>query len=257
MDHNSENKAVTTVCRNCGESFTGNYCYNCGQKADTPNIDIKFLIHKIRTVLFKRFDKGIIYTSKQLFTRPGDAVREYIQGKRVKHYDPVSFVMALAAFYALAYHNFNINIFTDITSDDGVLKNIDFAKMNEWVSNHFSLATFAQLPFYTIGSYISFRRQGYNFTEHLTLNTFLAGQRLLLRIATFPLLIIFNGTGSIHVFTNFLILLDFLLMTWSYCQFFNEVPTVKAILLSILSYVIFLLTFTLVLAVVLLIIYRA
>ncbi|WP_337873139.1 hypothetical protein [Ignavibacterium sp.] len=106
-------------------------------------------------------------------------------------------------------------------------------------TDHFSLVTLLFVPIYSIGSFLTFRKQGYNFYEHIYLNTFLASQRLLIRIATFPLLVILDGTENIFLFRDLLILADILLMVWSYTQFFNKVKRIKAILLSVLSYVTF------------------
>jgi hypothetical protein len=99
--------------------------------------------------------------------------------------------------------------------------------------------TFLFVPVYSIGSFLSFRKQDYNFYEHIYLNTFLASQRLLIRIATFPLLVILDGTENIFLFRDMLILADIVLMVWSYTQFFNKVKRIKAVLLSVLSYAIF------------------
>jgi hypothetical protein len=75
---------MNITCKNCHQTYTGNYCNNCGQPADTHKINIHYLWHDIQHGLF-HFDKGVTYTAKQLFTRPGHSIREFIEGKRVKH----------------------------------------------------------------------------------------------------------------------------------------------------------------------------
>jgi hypothetical protein len=61
----------------------------------------------------------------------------------------------------------------------------------------------------------------------------------LLRLATFPLLVIFNGTHHLQTLTRLYIVCDIILMTWTYCQFFNKISKTRAFFLSILSYAIF------------------
>ena len=124
-------------------------------------------------------------------------------------------------------------------SDNTVDGKLDLKSVGNWITDHFSLVTLLFVPVYSIGSFLSFRKQGYNFYEHIYLNTFLASQRLLIRIATFPLLVILDGTENIFLFRDMLILADIILMVWSYTQFFNKVKRIKAILLSVLIYAIF------------------
>ncbi|MBK9331712.1 MAG: DUF3667 domain-containing protein [Ignavibacteria bacterium] len=227
------------TCKNCGQKYEGNFCNNCGQKADTQRIDFKFFKKRIERVLFKFSDKGIFYTVRQLFTRPGIAAREYIEGKRVNHYDPLSLLILLAASYGILYHYFGINFFSNISTGGESTVKIDFIKVNEWFSNHFSLANGIMIPLYSIGSYAVFRNQGYNYTEHLTLNTFLACQRLLLRLFTFPLIVIFHQSDNLQILEYIFIGSDITLLVWSYSQFFDKLTKPKVILLSLLSYLIF------------------
>jgi len=173
-----------------------------------------------------------------LFTRPGHSIREYIEGKRVNHFEPIGLLIAFAAFYAVLYHTFEIDMFSGI-SDSAVDGKLDLRSVGNWITDHFSLVTLLFVPVYSIGSFLSFRKQDYNFYEHIYLNTFLASQRLLIRIATFPLLVMLDGTENIFFFRDLLILADIILMVWSYTQFFNKVKRIKAVLLSVLTYAVF------------------
>lgn len=226
------------TCKNCNNHFEGKYCNNCGQSADTERLDFKFLIKNLHKNFIKYFHKGIFYTSRQLFTRPGHSIREYIEGKRVNHFEPIGLLLTFAAFYAVLYHTFDVNMFSGLSENtlDGKL---DFKSVSNWITDHFAMVTLLFVPIYSIGSYLSFWKQDYNFYEHFYLNTFLASQRLLIRIATFPLLLVLDGTDNLFIFRDLLILSDIVLMIWCYTQFFNKVSKVKAILLGILSYVIF------------------
>lgn len=241
---------MQTICKNCGNNFDGNFCNNCGQTAETNRLDFHYVRKNLQKLLFKYSETGILYTSSQLFTRPGNSIREYLEGKRVRHFEPFALLVTFATLYGILYHYFDINVFSDISGGSEFDK-IDFKWINEWIATHFSLATFFVLPFFTLGSYIAFRKQGYNFVEHLVLNTFLANQRLLLRIATFPVLLILNGTGHIHTLGNIYIFIDILLLTWGYCQFFNTLKLAKSLLLTLLSYLIFYLFFLLLIMIIL------
>jgi ribosomal protein L32 len=230
---------VITVCKNCGHRVAGRFCPECGQSADTDRLDLNFLIKHLRKVLFKYFDNGILYTSRELFTRPGHSIREYIEGKRVRHFEPLPLLVTIAALYGILYNYFGIDFFYSVENDPASSMGIDFVSVNKWFSKHFALASCILIPVYSAGTRIAFRKQGYNFTEHLALNTFSATQRLLFRLAAFPLLVVLNKTEHLKLLLDLLIIADFLLFTWTLCQFFTRMKLARSLMLAVASYVIF------------------
>ncbi|MFH7010272.1 DUF3667 domain-containing protein [Flavobacterium sp. FlaQc-52] len=233
------------TCKNCHQIYTGHYCNNCGQSAETHLINWHFLWHDIQHGLL-HFDKGILYTVKQLFTRPGHSIREFIEGKRVRHFKPLSLVVVLATLYGVLYHFFHVDLVQ--TDSDNPL---NLVKFNEWVSTHFSWVTIASIPLFTIGTYICFRNQGRNFVEYFVLNTFKASQKLVIGILLFPLAYFFSETPQIKTVTVVLYAIDLVLILWTNMQFFNKLSKTKVFFLSLLSHLIFLFLFFLIAAFVL------
>lgn len=229
---------MTTTCKNCGQHFKGHFCNNCGQAAKTHDINFHFLWHDIQHGFF-HFDNGIFYTARQLFWRPGHSIREFIQGKRVRHFKPISLVIVLATVYGLLSHTFHINVVTDIKISGLGNSDINMEQIKEWMDTHYAWVTLIMLPFYSLGSFIAFRKQGYNYMEHLVLNAFLAGQRLFLHIAVFPILYFLNNSPNAESFNNFLSFADFVLIFWAYSQFFNSLSKTKTFWRTIYMYIIF------------------
>lgn len=225
---------MDVTCKNCGQTYTGHYCNNCGQPAATHQLNFHFLWLEIRHDLL-HFDQGIIYSIKQLFTRPGHSIREFIQGKRIRHFKPVSLVLLLATIYIFLYHYFNIS-FTDTSAKT----EIESVKINEWMFSHYSWTVLLTIPLYTIGTSIAFRKQGYNLVEYLILNTFKASQRLVINIALFPLLYYFNGTSTMRTLTLIIYLIDVGLIYWTNAQFFNKLSLKRTLLLTLFSQILFL-----------------
>jgi len=226
------------ICKNCYQVFKGHYCNNCGQSAETHKINIHFLWHDIQHGLL-HFDEGILYSLKKLFTKPGHSIREFIEGKRVRHFKPLSLVVVLATLYGVLYHYFHINLI-QVTSTD---PNVDYLKFNEWMATHFSWITIATIPIFTVGTYICFRNQGYNFVEYFVFNTFKAAQKLFAHILTFPLIYLFNNTPQIQKVTLIIYAVDLILIFWTNIQFFNKMSKTKAFFLSVLSHILFLILF--------------
>lgn len=229
---------MNTICKNCHQTFSGNYCSNCSQSAETHRLDIHFIWHDIQHGLF-HFDKGIFYSAKELFTRPGHTIREYIEGQRVQHFKPISLIIVLATLYGLIYHLLHINLMGTASSNEI----IDSEKFNEWVATHFAWVTLATIPFYTLGTYLSFRKQNYNITELFILNTFKGSQRLFFHIFLLPVYYYFNHSEHIKTVTAIVYFADIILIFWTNIQFFNKISKTKAFVLSILSHVIFLIAF--------------
>lgn len=221
------------ICKNCHQIYKGHYCNNCGQPAETHKINWHFLRHDIQHGLL-HFDAGIPYSLKQLMTRPGHSIREFIEGKRVRHFKPLSLVVVLGAFYGFLFHYFNIDLFSSSANSE-----VDLSEYNEWMATHFSWVTIATIPIYTIGTYIVFRKQGYNFVEFFVLNTFKASQRLFIQILTFPILLYLDSTHHAEKFTLITYLIGIVLIFWTNIQFFNKISKTRAFFLTLVSHMIF------------------
>ncbi|PSD44274.1 hypothetical protein C7E23_04010 [Elizabethkingia anophelis] len=86
---------MTNNCLNCNEELVGKYCNNCSQPASTHRFSLSHVFkHDFVHGIF-HFDKGFFFTIKELFTRPGHSIREYVQGKRVKHFNYFATVLLL------------------------------------------------------------------------------------------------------------------------------------------------------------------
>lgn len=238
---------MDVTCKNCGQTYTGHYCNNCGQPAATHQLNFHYLWHEIRYSLL-HFDQGILYSLKQLFTRPGHSIRDFIEGKRVRHFKPVSLVLLLAAIYIFLYHYFNISF-----NDTSEKTEIESVKINEWMFSHYSWTILLTIPLYTIGTSIAFRKQGYNIAEYLILNTFKASQRLVINIALFPLLYYCNGTGAMGKLSLIIYIIDVAFIYWTNAQFFNKLSLKRTLLLTLLSQLIFLISLIILIAIGLLI----
>nr|WP_294924616.1 DUF3667 domain-containing protein [uncultured Flavobacterium sp.] len=236
---------MNITCKNCGQIFKGHFCNNCGQASETHKINAHFLWHDIQHGLL-HFDAGIPYSLKQLFTRPGHSIREFIEGKRIRHFKPLSLVAVLGALYGFLYHYFHIDLFSN--SNDST---IDLNDYNEWMATHFSWVTIATIPIYTFGTFIVFRKQGYNFFELFVLNTFKASQRLFVQVLTFPVLLYLKSKGHAEWFSTLTYIIGVVLIFWTNTQFFNKISRTKAFFLTVLSHFIFLISFIIIVVIVL------
>jgi len=209
-----------TICKNCGNSFEGNFCNNCGQKAKTERLDWKYISDEAKYT-FLHFNGGLTYTLKQLATRPGFAVRDFIEGKRVKHYKPILLLFVLAGIYGLLMHYLDISVYLDRSEEQKEAVKLQKMIM-EWQIGHYSLMEILVLPLLAFASWLSFRKSGYNYIEHFILSAFLASLRLIYSIAIFPLIYFTTNLPNALAIHFLMAMPSYLLSIWAYKQFFNE-----------------------------------
>lgn len=224
---------MSTNCKNCDNTFEGNFCNNCGQTAHTHAINMHYLWHDIQHGIF-HVDSGIFYTIKELFLRPGITVRNFIEGKRVAYFKPIAMIFLLATIYGLLYHYFHIEMPSPEGQNNEKSKELMTA-VNDWVGSHYALSTLISIPFYTLGSYLAFKKSGYNFIEHGILNLYLGSIKIVVNLALFPLLYIYNNTNEMGTVVSISFLLDIFITACVYYSFFKGFRFANRVIRIILS----------------------
>ena len=111
-----------------------------------------------------------------------------------------------------------------------------FEKITEWISTHYAIVSLLELPLLALGTFIAFKKYGYNFVEHLIINTFLTGQKLIFHILLFPLVYLYNGTEYLKNISNVENIIEFGLTAWTFIQFFGTQKKWHIFLKVVLSY---------------------
>lgn len=224
---------MTNQCKNCDHPFEGNYCNHCGQQADLRKIDFKFIFYDLQQGLFN-FDSGLLYTIKELFSRPGHSIREFLEGKRIHHFKPVSLVVILATTHAFLLHYFGRDLFAIPETDGNEVVDHSIAVMN-WMEAHYTLSVLAIIPFFSCASFLLFRKHGYSFSEHFIINTFISAQRLVVSIALLPIHLMWIQLRDLVNNLNLLCSLG--MMCWVLVQCFRNLAWPKALFRALLSFV--------------------
>ncbi len=239
-------KYSTITCKNCNHKFEGNYCNNCGQTAETHEINFNSIIHEIQHGVF-HVDKGILYTTKELLTRPGYTISDYLNGKRVKHFKPFGYVFILSATYAvLTEISGKSNMFSDflIGWNDSASENPNdkssflLVDVIQWMVNHYAYAVLFLIPIISLASYLCFFRTKFNYFQHLILNSYIVGQRTAVYLVLLPFTYPITNQNLSDGIDWIKIVIGILLTCWSYYQFFSSIKTTKRILLIFLTYLV-------------------
>ena len=174
-------------------------------------IDGKYIWDEIRSVL--NFDKGIFYTIKELFIRPGDTVREFLIYDRKRLVKPILFVIFSSLFFIVNQQIFGFN--TGSAPDD--MGSVGVNKAFEWVGRNFGIVNII-LGFF-IGFWIRlfYLKSRFNIYEIFILVFFVIGFGNLI-FTIFGIIEI--GTGlDVNRFAYWTVLLY---STWAIGNFFNK-----------------------------------
>ncbi len=162
-------------CNNCNIQVPLNYCSNCGQAKSLKRIDGKYIIHEIEHVL--HFERGILYTIRELLIKPGENVRHFITDNRTRLVKPIIFVIVTSLIYSLVNHFFHI--------EDGYVKFDGNTKSTtglifKWVQEHYGYANIMMGVFIAMWAKVFFKKYNYNFFEILILLCFVMGMSMLI-----------------------------------------------------------------------------
>jgi len=209
---------MLTDCLNCAAPVTQNYCANCGQKSTTHRYSIKhFLEHDFIHGVW-HVDKGILFTLKCLFTRPGHSVREFIQGKRVPYFSFVTLILLILTVSGLIAPYTHGNMSDLMPQGSRSMMN----DLEKFISGHPKLVLIIAIPVYSFFSFICFGKAKLNFSEHLVLNSNRIIVELIIGLFVAALTIFYKNT-KVLVFLYFGVLSFFGLFysIWFYYQFFS------------------------------------
>ena len=199
-------------CKNCTGEITLNFCPNCGQPSKLKRIDGHYIMHEIEHIL--HFERGILYTIKELCVRPGQNIRNYITENRSRLIKPVIFIIVTSLIYTLISHFFHIE--EELINFEGLEKSA-IGSILKWMQANYGYASILTGIFIAIWLKVFFKKYKYNFYELLIMLCFVQGISMLI-FAFFALL---QGISHFKLL-SFAGILGVIYMTWAMGNFFEE-----------------------------------
>lgn len=199
-------------CRHCSATINGNFCCNCGQPVQVKRVDSHYVLHEIQHIL--HFEKGILYTVKELLIRPEKSVKEFIADDRSRLVKPVVFIIITSLIYTVIAHFFHIE--KEYIEYSGA-KSTTVGVIFSWVQSHYGYGNIIIGLFIAFWLKLFFRKYGYNFFELLILLCFVVGMGMLI-IAVFAVL---QGITKIDLTTTSGII-EVVYCIWAIGQFFDK-----------------------------------
>lgn len=219
---------MNSYCLNCKSEVLHDYCPHCGQKKSTHRYSIKhFIAHDFVHGVW-HVDKGILFTLKELFTRPGHSIREYIQGKRVNYFSFVTLIILLLTLTAMLAPYVHVKASDLVSPQSRAMMN----SIEEYMAAHPKQVLIISIPVYALFSIMWFRRSGVNFSEHLVLNSYRVIPELIIGLVISAVTIFYTNTSVIALlYFGVLSIFSFVYSIWFYYQFFSEYSYSRKMLL--------------------------
>jgi hypothetical protein len=199
------------TCKKCTNEYSGNYCPNCGNPAAIPRIDKKYILKEIRSVLY--FDKGLLFTIRELILRPGTNIKTFIEEDRNRLVKPIIFLIVCSLIYTLVNRIFHFeDAYLPVQDMDSTV-----LVLFEWMQNNYGYANIFMSIFIAFWIKVFFRKSGYNLFEILILIFFTMGIGML-GYAIFGLI---EGIFGIKIFLIGALVFQ-AYVTWVIGAFFNK-----------------------------------
>lgn len=165
-----------TNCLNCKSPLQGNYCIQCGQKADVSRITFGETFKNFLSSTFS-FEGPLLNTVQYLIVNPGKVFREFIEGKRKTYYQPVQFYVLLTAIYLITRALLDFDPlkgqFAAAEKSGSELLNISIEAARFMVDNINNIMFF--LVFSIAFTLKLFFRKQYNLAEYTSVGLFICG----------------------------------------------------------------------------------
>ena len=223
-----------SACINCNNELSGKYCSNCGLPVKIKRIDGHYIMHEIEHVL--HFEKGILYTVKELLIKPGTSVKEFLAENRSRLVKPIIFIIITSLIYTLITHFFHIEEgYINFSLD----KNSALTAISSWIQNHYGYANILMGIFIAFWLKVFFKKHDYNFFETLILLCFVMGMGMLIYAA----LALAEGITKIKMM-QIAGILGTVYFTWALGQFYDK-NKAGSYVKALIAYLLGMLTFSL------------
>jgi hypothetical protein len=174
-------------------------------------IDGHYIMHEITHVL--HFEKGILYTIRELSIRPGENVKRFISEDRSRLVKPIIFLIITSLIYSIISHFFHLEGYMVVK---GFEKTAVLTIFN-WIQNHYGYSNIIMGIFIALWIKVFFLKSPFNFFEILILLCFVMGMGMLI----YSLFALIQGITHFN-FMQFGGTVSTLYAAWAIGQFFDK-----------------------------------
>jgi hypothetical protein len=176
------------ACLNCAATMAPDqrYCGACGQRVIHGRLTFAEIGHDFFHAL-THADRSIFALIASLLLRPGHVARDYIEGRRKRHFGPFAFVVISVGVATFLSYVAGLQWFAEIPNETA----------RSILTRHFNLVILVQMPLLAVACQLLFYNEKLHFAEHLVLAAYATGMRaLFLAFIGTPLRYLFGDGDS-------------------------------------------------------------
>jgi len=237
-------------CQNCNEIITGNFCANCGQKTSVHRYSFKHFIEHDLIHGIWNIDNGFFFTIKELLTRPGHSIRKFINGKRVGYFSALTLLLIIlgVSHFVGEYSQVKLSDLTPESSKESM------NAIEEFTKKYPKFTLILTIPFYSVFSFLWFRKSKLNLTEHFVLNSYKTVAESIIELIFIIITVFYTNQKGLITIYSFVMLFSLIYSFWYYKQFFSDYGYSNKTLIIrslgvIISYMLFYMMFGIVMAI--------
>lgn len=200
------------ICKNCNKKTANNFCSHCGTAVNLKRIDRTYIINEFASLLY--FERGLLYTFKELLLHPGESVKAYLTEDRNKLTKPVVYIIVTSIIYSILNQFLNFDKeYIDYNLPEGSTA----FRFFEWMQVNYGYSNIILGLFIAFWTMLLYRKHKYNYFEITSLLFYIMGQVMLMLsiILSFEKLI---GISYIKISSS----LTMLYIAWAIGQFFGK-----------------------------------
>lgn len=204
------------ICSHCKSAEGGNFCSNCGQPIVVERIDRNYAIQELMKLT--GYEKGFIYTVKELAIRPGKVIRQYLMEDRQRITKPITFLILTSLIYTFISHYFKTDVI-HTSMLKAVYGDSSAYQLSLWIQNNYGYANLLMLVPITFWTKFLFDDFKYNAYETFVMTSLIMAEGMLLYAFqvllnyVFPQLILLNECITAIVI--------FFYLSWAIGQFYG------------------------------------
>jgi hypothetical protein len=149
-------------CLNCDAAYaaTSRFCAGCGQRTDTARLSLSDVVRDLMHS-FVNVERGPFAFARALLLRPGGVARDYVEGRRRRHYGPFATLVVIVGVTALLV---NVSAYPVLAADPSLP-----SRPTALLQSHFNLLLLVQLPLLGALGALVFARSRMTLAEHMVL----------------------------------------------------------------------------------------
>ena len=199
------------------KNITGTDGLTVETKKKPARVDAHYVSHEIQHLL--HFEKGFLFTVRELLLRPGKSVREFMFEDRSKYMKPVVFLIFTSVIFTLIVHYFHIEYsLFNIDKIKPLEGKIRSKEIGEWIDNHVGYMNLMIGVFIALWTKLFFRKYEYNIFEITILLCFVLGEAILFLGLFLSIAVILKGQIIASIGVAFYLAYPI----WAVGQFFGE-----------------------------------